>query len=66
MADILQIDKDVVKNTIRNFEPVRHRLQKVGTFQGIDFYDDAISTSPFSSIAALDALGDKVDTLFLG
>ncbi|MDR0651642.1 MAG: hypothetical protein LBG59_10020 [Candidatus Peribacteria bacterium] len=35
-------------------------------FQGIDFYDDAISTTPESTIAALEALGEKVETIFLG
>ncbi|GHW02442.1 UDP-N-acetylmuramoylalanine--D-glutamate ligase [candidate division SR1 bacterium] len=66
LASKMGISDEILVDTIRNFAPVRHRLQKVGTFRGIDFYDDAISTSPFSSIAALDALGDQVDTLFLG
>lgn len=62
----LKIDEEQIKTTISNFTAVRHRLQLVGTFKGISFYDDAISTSPFSTIAALDALWDQVDTLFLG
>lgn len=66
LAQKLEIPSDILTKTLTHFTAVRHRLQKVGTFKGIDFYDDAISTSPFSSIAALDALGDKVDTLFLG
>ena len=65
LADILQIDRTVLVKTITSFSAVRHRLELVGTFKEILFYDDAISTSPFSTIAALDALGDKVDTLFL-
>ncbi|MBQ7075072.1 hypothetical protein IJM86_08820 [bacterium] len=52
----LGIDAEIIKKTISNFTAVRHRLQHVGTFKGISFYDDAISTSPFSTIAALDAL----------
>lgn len=66
LAQQLALPQEVLLKTLKEFTAVRHRLQKVGTFQGIDFYDDAISTSPFSSIAALDALGDQVDTLFLG
>jgi UDP-N-acetylmuramoylalanine--D-glutamate ligase len=65
LADVLHIDKGVLVQTLTSFSAVRHRLELVGTFRGIEFYDDAISTSPFSTIAALDALGDKVDTLFL-
>jgi UDP-N-acetylmuramoylalanine--D-glutamate ligase len=66
VADLLQIDKEVLHQTIKEFQPVKHRLQKVGTFKGITFYDDAISTTPDSTIAALDALGEKVETIFLG
>jgi UDP-N-acetylmuramoylalanine--D-glutamate ligase len=56
----------VLHETIKHFQPIHHRLQKVGTFKGITFYDDAISTTPDSTIAALDALGDQVETIFLG
>ena len=65
LADVLGIPKEVLVQTISSFSAVRHRLELVGVFHGIEFYDDAISTSPFSTIAALDALGGKVDTLFL-
>jgi UDP-N-acetylmuramoylalanine--D-glutamate ligase len=37
----------------------------VGRYKKIDFYDDAISTTPESTIMALKAL-KKVDTIFLG
>jgi len=66
LADILQLPKDLLAQTVKEFQPVRHRLQRVGTFKGITFYDDAISTTPDSTIAALDALGDEVETIFLG
>lgn len=65
LAETLNIPKDILIQTLISFNAVRHRLEKVWTFKGIDFYDDAISTSPFSTIAALDALGDTIDTLFL-
>ena len=50
---------------LQNFQPLPHRMQKVGTFSGITFYDDAISTTPESTIAALQSL-PKISTLFLG
>jgi UDP-N-acetylmuramoylalanine--D-glutamate ligase len=65
LSEALSIPKEVLIQTLSSFSAVRHRLELVGIFKGIEFYDDAISTSPFSTIAALDALGDKVDTLFL-
>jgi UDP-N-acetylmuramoylalanine--D-glutamate ligase len=66
LADFLSLDDAILSATIKAFQPVQHRLQKVGTFKGITFYDDAISTTPDSTIAALEALGDKVETIFLG
>ncbi|MDR3169033.1 MAG: UDP-N-acetylmuramoyl-L-alanine--D-glutamate ligase [Candidatus Peribacteria bacterium] len=66
LADLLDIPTPILHETIKHFQPVRHRLQNVGTFKGITFYDDAISTTPDSTIAALDALGNKVETIFLG
>ena len=40
-------------------------MEKVGEFKGIIFYDDAISTTPESTIAGLEALSN-VGTVFLG
>jgi UDP-N-acetylmuramoylalanine--D-glutamate ligase len=48
-----------------SFQPLPHRLQNIGTVNGITFYDDAISTTPESTIAALESLG-RVDTILLG
>ncbi len=50
---------------LSTFQGLRHRLEKVGTCQGITWYDDSISTIPAAAIAAVRALG-RVDTLILG
>ena len=65
IADLVNIQKFVVDETISSFEWLPHRLQHVGTVQWIDRYDDAISTTPESTIAAIQALGDRVQTIFL-
>ena len=40
-------------------------MEKVGTYCGITWYDDSISTIPAAAIAAVKALG-RVDTIILG
>lgn len=62
---LLGVSEAKIAEGIRSFQALPHRLEYVGCFKGIDFYDDAISTTPESTIMALKAL-KKVDTLFLG
>ncbi len=57
-------DEDII-NSIASFNSLPHRLEHVGTFHTIQFYDDAISTAPESTIEAIKALS-PIGTLFLG
>ena len=50
---------------LASFQGLRHRMEKVGMYHGITWYDDSISTIPAAAIAAVKALG-RVDTLILG
>lgn len=50
---------------LSTFQGLRHRMEKVGCYHGITWYDDSISTIPAAAIAAVKALG-RVDTLILG
>lgn len=65
VARLCDVPDDAIARALRNFKPLPHRLEHIGTFRGIDFYDDAISTTPESTIAAIRAL-KKVGTIFLG
>lgn len=65
VAKIFNISDKVIKNTVRNFQPLPHRLQFVGKFNNILFYDDAISTTPESTICAIKSF-PKIGTIFLG
>ena len=61
----LGIKDDVIKTAIKTFKGLPHRMEFVGEFKGIKFYDDAISTTPESTIMAIKTL-KNIDTIFLG
>ena len=65
MSQLFHISDDVFTSAVASFQPLPHRLETVGTYQGITFIDDAISTTPESTIAALNAI-QNVSTIFLG
>ncbi|MFH0773062.1 MAG: UDP-N-acetylmuramoyl-L-alanine--D-glutamate ligase [bacterium] len=65
VARLFHVTDEEAQKAVYSFTPLAHRLQQVGTFKNVTFYDDAISTTPQSTIAALNSL-KAVDTLFLG
>lgn len=57
-------DADIIRN-ISTFKGLEHRMELVGTFKDITFYNDSISTIPEATIAALNTI-KRVDTLIIG
>lgn len=52
-------------NHLKDFKPLQHRLEYVGTKNNIRYYDDSISTACETAISALESI-EKVDTILLG
>lgn len=50
---------------INSFNPLEHRLEMVGTFNGITYFNDTIATIPEATINGINGLGN-VDTLIFG
>jgi len=65
VCKICNIDDDIIRSGIADFKGLPHRLELVGTYNDITFYNDSISTIPEASIAALKSL-ENVQTLILG
>jgi UDP-N-acetylmuramoylalanine--D-glutamate ligase len=54
------IDRDAMRQAIRAFQGVPHRLQTVSERDGVRFVDDSIATAPERSIAALQAYDEPL------
>lgn len=65
VAETLNISSNEFATALATFHGLPHRLELVGTYKNITFYNDSISTIPEAAIAAIQAL-QKVDTIILG
>ena len=65
VARVFGIQDKLILNTVNRFRGLPHRLQYVGEYNGIIFYDDSISTIPEATMVAIDTL-KKVETLIIG
>lgn len=52
-------------SALKTYEPLPHRLQYIGTVEGVKYYDDSISTICDTTIQALISLKDT-DTVIIG
>lgn len=64
-CDAYGVDYHELIPYLYTFKPLEHRLEPVGTFGGVSFVNDSISTIPQATIQACKALG-RVDFLLLG
>lgn len=65
VTSILGVSASDFANAVYSFTGLNHRLQFVGTFDGIHYYDDSISTIPATAIAAMESL-ENVGSIMLG
>lgn len=65
VTKILNVPDDIIEKAINEFKGLKHRMEYLGDFKGISFYNDSISTIPQATIQAVVSL-KRVDTLILG
>ncbi|MCK9617908.1 MAG: Mur ligase family protein, partial [Lentimicrobiaceae bacterium] len=65
VCNLLNIKNSDISAGINSFSPLPHRLEYIGVFCGIHFYNDSIATIPEATIRAVQTL-KTVDTLIVG
>jgi UDP-N-acetylmuramoylalanine--D-glutamate ligase len=64
-AKVVGINEDIILKTVRSFKGLEHRLELVGTVDGVTFYNDSFATGPQPTIAAINSFTEP-ETLILG
>ena len=64
--DALGVDARELASCVQSFKPLPHRLQSLGTHDGIEYINDSISTTPFASIAALECFTQRKTVILVG
>lgn len=65
VGHLFNIERHTIARAIKNFIPLPHRLEYMGAFQGINFYNDSFATIPEATIRAIESL-KNVRTVLLG
>jgi UDP-N-acetylmuramoylalanine--D-glutamate ligase len=66
VGKMVGVPRETIAEAVRNFQPLEHRLELVGTYRKIIFYNASIATVPQATIEHLNALGQDVQTVLLG
>jgi len=66
IAKILNVDEDLIKNTMKNFEGINHRLEFVRKFSDVIYINDSKATNLSSVIAALNSFESPIILLLGG
>jgi len=65
-ALVMGASPDAVREGLRTFEPIEHRLEPVGTVRGVEYVNDSKATNPDAVMKALTAFGSTPVLILLG
>jgi UDP-N-acetylmuramoylalanine--D-glutamate ligase len=56
----LQIESAVIQNTIRSFRSLPHRIEQVGRYKGVAFYDDSKATNVDAALRSILSFENRI------
>ncbi len=59
-AYLFNIPKNIIKKVVKSFKGLPHRLEPVGKYKSIRFYNDSFSTTPETCIAAINSFKEPL------
>jgi UDP-N-acetylmuramoylalanine--D-glutamate ligase len=65
-CDLMLLDITALKTIAHTVQLPEHRVEKVGTYNNVDFYNDSKATTTASTMAAVEKLHNRPLHLFLG
>ncbi len=66
ISSLFKIPLSIVDKEVQEFKNLPNRLEFVGRYNGISFYNDSAATIPEATINAISLLGDDLETLIVG
>lgn len=65
-AHVMGAGADALREGLRTFEPIEHRIEPVGDVGGVEFFNDSKATNPDAVLKALTAFGERPLVVLLG
>jgi len=65
-AKITGLDNQTIKEALKSFKAIEHRLEYIRTIEDTDYYNDSKATNPEASIVAINSFENKKVVLIAG
>ncbi len=63
---LMGVPADMIRQAVRNFKAVEHRLEYVATIKGVEYYDDSKATNVDATIKALESFPANIHLILGG
>jgi UDP-N-acetylmuramoylalanine--D-glutamate ligase len=66
VGSLMKCSTEVIRQTIRNFKAVEHRLEYVATIRGVEYYNDSKATNVDATIKAIESFPANIHLILGG